>query len=242
MKADLRRMGNRTQARRGRSASIGDHAKVWRRTAAITSAYVNPSSIRRPAASPARATEPESAARPGTASAAIAHRVASGEVGRHECPSAGGGFAGFAALLRCPAKAVGHRGRHRYDGRPLHDSTVAVTAARTKERLQLGQVGVNQPRGQPAPGCQAPRSALPPGHAGPVTTTECRHAEQVRQAEPAILGGGWVVRSATRIWGTWPGGAGSSSQLHVATRAVSLGPSSRAAFRVVSDRQLSSAG
>jgi hypothetical protein len=59
MKADLRRMGNRTQARRGRSASIGDHAKVWRRTAAIASAYVNPSSIRRPAGSPARATEPD---------------------------------------------------------------------------------------------------------------------------------------------------------------------------------------
>ena len=117
-------------------------------------------------------------------------------------PSAGGGFEGFAALLRCAAKAVGHRGRHRYDGGQLHDATVAVTAAPTKERLQLGQGGVNQPWGQPAgvPGSQvsiAARSRRPGDHHGMST----RRASS--PGRTSHTGGGWVVRSA---WGCVPFG------------------------------------
>ena len=72
------------------------------------SAYVNPSSIRRPAASPARATEPESAARPATASAAIAHQcVASGEVGRHECRPLAAASRGSQHFFAAPRRQSG---------------------------------------------------------------------------------------------------------------------------------------
>ena len=180
MKADLRRMGNRTQARRGRSAWIGDHAKVWRRTAAITSAYVNPSSIRRPAASPARATEPESAARPATASAAIAHQcVASGEVGRHECRPLAAASRGSQHSFAAPRRQSGI-------GAAIDTMGGSFTMPRWRSPRRQPRSDCNWAkaasisRGDNRPGGWLPGQHCRPGHAGPVTTTECRRAEQVQ--------------------------------------------------------------
>jgi len=98
-----------------------------------------------------------------------------------------------------------------YEATRSHSRFFAIrstTPPGPESRLGQGATATGPSRRQSAagrvrpPGCPAPKSALPPGHAGPVTTTECRHAPS-RLARPnhpysAVVG---LSRSATRIQG-----------------------------------------